>query len=109
MKRSLRRFLFVAVPLVLLALPRQRWLLVLPLVFFAAEYGPMFIPARPAAQGAPLRVMTWNVLFSNEDAGGERAEPLAHVEEQGEGGHSVAPLGLGRTLDDHWEQGRIEE
>jgi DHA3 family tetracycline resistance protein-like MFS transporter len=45
----------------------------------------------------------------DEDAERERAEPLAHVEEQGEGGHRVAPLGLGRTLDDDGEQRRIEQ
>lgn len=56
--------------------PPYRWaiaILVLPLAVLVWRYGGLFLPraARVAAGGGlPLRVMTLNVLFSNDDGGG---------------------------------------
>jgi vancomycin resistance protein VanJ len=67
-------WLYLPLPLLvvfaLFARPRlAALLLAVPLVCFGWEYGPQFLPRpRPAvAEGRPLRVMSWNVLFSNND------------------------------------------
>lgn len=54
-------------------LVRRRWIagLVLPTALFIANYGLLFLPSWPAASAArtmqPRRVMTFNVLFANQD------------------------------------------
>jgi vancomycin resistance protein VanJ len=51
-------------------LGRQRHalvVLVLPLVFFVAQFGPRFAPQPAPAERSTLRVMTWNTLFHNAD------------------------------------------
>ncbi|HZG65837.1 MAG TPA: endonuclease/exonuclease/phosphatase family protein [Herpetosiphonaceae bacterium] len=41
--------------------------LIVPLVCFGWEYAPLLLTAKNSAAGTPLRVMTWNVLYSNSD------------------------------------------
>ncbi len=41
--------------------------LIVPLVCFGWEYAPLLLTAKNSAAGTPLRVMTWNVLYSNSE------------------------------------------
>jgi endonuclease/exonuclease/phosphatase (EEP) superfamily protein YafD len=66
-------FLFVPVPMFVLQHWRQRqwWgvgLSALPIVLFMALYWPYLLPHRAAGTAADLRVLTYNVLFTNMDA-----------------------------------------
>lgn len=65
-------WLYLPLPLCLLlsivARPRAaRLLLAVPLVCFGWEYGALFIPKQASAAGTPLRVMSWNILYRNQD------------------------------------------
>ncbi|MHB1416888.1 MAG: endonuclease/exonuclease/phosphatase family protein [Chloroflexota bacterium] len=67
-------WLFLPLPALLLyAAWRRRWqamaLLVLPLALLAVQYGYLLLPRQPAGSGAPLRVMTANLLSSNAEVG----------------------------------------
>jgi vancomycin resistance protein VanJ len=50
--------------------PRLLVLLLVPLACFAMQYGPRFLPGSIPPQQPTLRVMTWNVLFTNDDVQG---------------------------------------
>ena len=57
--------------LVLLAQSRTAGLmLVVPVLLFGWEYAAMFVPQRAAGAGTPLRIMSWNILYTNEDIAG---------------------------------------
>lgn len=62
----------LAFPLLLVALWRRRWLLLLPLapvlIFYAALFGPYYVPrlAHPTSPPA-LTVMSYNVLYRNQN------------------------------------------
>lgn len=62
------------VPLVFVVLITRDWRwggwLVVPVAFFAAQYGQLLVPSTHAADGVPLRVMSANVEFQNRDAAG---------------------------------------
>lgn len=68
-------WLYLPLPLLLLLalLAQSRaagLMLLVPLLLFGWEYAAMFVPGRTAGPGTPLRVMSWNVLYTNEDVAG---------------------------------------
>ena len=65
-------WLYLPLPCLLLLVPLARpravaVALAVPLSCFGWEYAALFMPERVAADGTPLRVLSWNVLFSNHD------------------------------------------
>ncbi len=65
-------WLYLPLPCALLLAPLARprkatLLLALPLLFFGWEYGSLFVPTSVTAEGTPLRVMTWNIVYRNWD------------------------------------------
>ena len=68
-------WLYLPLPFLLLgAALRRRWraaaLLGLAALVFVLEYGYVFLPKAPTASGVPLRVMTANLLATNDGKGG---------------------------------------
>lgn len=65
----------------LMGLPRAprvaRLCMVVPLILVGWEYGGLFLPQRPVA-GAPLRVMTANLLVTNHDSAGVTDTVVTH-------------------------------
>jgi vancomycin resistance protein VanJ len=72
-------WLYLPLPLlaILALLVRSRWALILLLIpgcFFAAEYGRQFLPNwqtvwQPPPATAPLRILTWNTLYTTDREG----------------------------------------
>ena len=65
-------WLYLPLPFAMLLAPIARprkaaLLLAAPLLFFGWEYGSLFIPKEMTAEGTPLRMMTWNILYRNWD------------------------------------------
>jgi endonuclease/exonuclease/phosphatase (EEP) superfamily protein YafD len=71
---TLGLWLYLPLPFLLLVAvalrTRASLLLLVPLAWFAVEYGSLFMPRTASQQGLALQVMTWNVLFKNRDVAG---------------------------------------
>lgn len=44
--------------------------LLVPLLLFGWEYAAMFVPQQTPGPGTPIRIMSWNILYTNEDVAG---------------------------------------
>jgi endonuclease/exonuclease/phosphatase (EEP) superfamily protein YafD len=69
---TLGLWLYLPLPFVLCAAlaarSRSALALLVPALWFGVEYGQLFAPHPAPASGSQLRVLTWNLLYINEDA-----------------------------------------
>jgi endonuclease/exonuclease/phosphatase (EEP) superfamily protein YafD len=74
---TLGLWLYLPLPILLIAgvLSRRSsaWLLLFPTLVFGAEYGQLLLPKQPNPHAPQLRVMTWNLLFTNPNDSGVAA------------------------------------